>query len=180
MSTSAIGRRYANALLELANEKKLTPRVQKDLNSFAETWKANAELRAVFENPKISLEAQKKVLTAVLDRLAASPLTKNTLKLLVDRGRLAEIVAIAASFDELASLEAGTVTAEVTSATALPEPYYAQLKAALEASTGKKVILVKKQDPSLIAGIVTRVGDQVIDGSVRTRLNELREGLLSN
>ena len=180
MRSSSVGRRYARALLALADEQKTTARVQKELTEFAETWEASAELRGVFENPKVDEASRKKVLTALLDRLAASPLVKNGLSLLAERGRLKHLPEIAESFAQLASARTGTVTAEVTSATALPDAYFNELKGALEKATGKKVVLVKKQDPSLIAGVVTRVGDRVIDGSVRTRLTELQEELLAH
>jgi F-type H+-transporting ATPase subunit delta len=84
---------------------------------------------------------------------------------------------LARAFTELAEVAAGGVRAEVTSATPLPDAYYAQLQRALEQTTGKKVSIEKKTDPRLIAGVVTRLGDQVFDGSVRTRLSELKESL---
>jgi F-type H+-transporting ATPase subunit delta len=178
--SSSVGRRYAKALLSLADEQKQTARIQKELADFAETWNASAELRGVFENPKVDEASRKKVLGALLDRMAASPLVKNGLSLLAERGRLRHVPEIAEGFASMASARTGTVTAEVTSATALPETYFNELKNALEKATGKKVVLVKKQDPSLIAGVVTRVGDRVIDGSVRTRIQELQEELLAH
>jgi F-type H+-transporting ATPase subunit delta len=178
--SSAVGRRYAKALLALADEQKQTARVEKELLDFAATWDESPELRTVFENPKVDESSRKKVLTAVLDRMAASPLVKSSLSLLAERGRLKHVPEIAATLATLASARTGTVTAEVTSAGALPESYFNELKSALEKATGKKVVLVKKQDPSLIAGVVTRVGDRVIDGSVRTRLSELQEELLAH
>jgi F-type H+-transporting ATPase subunit delta len=87
---------------------------------------------------------------------------------------------VAAAFEELVEDRTGRVRAEVTSASALPDAYYEQLQKALGEVTGKQVILVKKQDPTLIAGIVTRVGDKVFDGSLRNRLNELKEELLAS
>jgi F-type H+-transporting ATPase subunit delta len=178
--SSSVGRRYAKALLSLADEQKQTTRVQKELSDFAVIWDASAELRSVFENPKVDVASRKKVLTAVLDRMAASPLVKNGLSLLAERGRLKHVPEIAEAFAAFASARTGTVTAEVTSATALPESYFTELKNALEKATGKTVVLVKKQDPTLIAGVVTRVGDRVIDGSVRSRLSELQEELLAH
>lgn len=180
MSSSSVGRRYAKALLSLADEQKQTARVQKELVDFAETWKASPELRSVFENPKVDDASRKKVLGAVLDRMAASPLVKNALNLLAERGRLKHVPEVADAFSGLASARTGTITAEVTTASALPESYFAELQKALEKATGKKVTLVTKQDPSLIAGVVTRVGDRVIDGSVRSRLSELQEELLAH
>lgn len=177
MSTGALAKRYARAILELATEQREVPRVQKELEEFAATWKESAELRALFGNPLIDLAARKGVVAELSNRAGVSTLVKNSLQYLTDRGRITHIVDIAAAFAEQAERAAGVVRAEVTSAAPLSDLYYAQLQRALEAATGKKVTLEKKTDAALIAGVVTRVGDQVFDGSVRTRLSELRDTL---
>ena len=120
-----------------------------------------------------------KVLDQVATRLAAPPLLKNTLKLLADRGRMALLPELAAAFNGLAQTATGQVEAEVTTAAPMPDKYYLELQKVLEKVTGKKVVVVRKQDPSIIAGVITRVGDKVFDGSVRNRLTELKEQLLA-
>jgi F-type H+-transporting ATPase subunit delta len=80
--------------------------------------------------------------------------------------------------EKLVDDDAGVLRAEVTSATPLNESFLAKLRTELESATGKKVVISHKQDPSLIAGIVTRIGDQVIDGSVKARLDSFRDSLL--
>ncbi|MBK6580610.1 MAG: F0F1 ATP synthase subunit delta [Sandaracinaceae bacterium] len=179
MSNATISRRYAKALLELAEEAKQTPTVHKALAAFAETWATSDTLRDVFENPSVSAESRQKVLDQVATRLAAPPLLKNTLKLLADRGRMALLPELAAAFNGLAQTATGQVEAEVTTASPMPEKYYLELQKVLEKVTGKKVLVVRKQDPSIIAGVITRVGDKVFDGSVRNRLTELKEQLLA-
>lgn len=180
MKSSLVGRRYARALLDLAEQAKQTDRVAKDLSDFADSFEKSRELRTVFESPQVARATRQQVLTAVLDRMAVSPIVKSTLLMLADRGRLKHIGEVAASFEQLAEQRAGKVRAEVTSATPLDDAYYLELQKALEAATGKKVVVVKKEDPTLIAGVVTRVGDRVFDGSVRSKLRELSEELLSN
>lgn len=180
MKSSSIGRRYAKALLELAEANKQTERVQKDLAEFAETFEKTRDLREVFENPKVSREERKKVITAVLDRMAVAPIVKSALLMLADRGRMRFVVDVAESFQTLAEARAGRIRAEVVTAVAMPDAYYTELTKVLEQVTGKKVALVKTQDPSIIAGVVTRVGDKVFDGSVRARLTELKERMLAH
>jgi F-type H+-transporting ATPase subunit delta len=180
VKSSIIGRRYGTALFELAEAQKLTSRVEKELADFAATWVESRDLREAFENPKVPQAARRELLVKVLDRMGASPLLKNTLCLLADRRRMRHLPEVAAAFEQLVEARTGRVRAEVTSASALPDAYYEQLQKALGEVTGKQVILVKKQDPTLIAGIVTRVGDKVFDGSLRNRLNELKEELLAS
>jgi F-type H+-transporting ATPase subunit delta len=106
-------------------------------------------------------------------------LSTNALRLLARRRRLSALPDIAKRLSTLADEKAGIVRAEVTSATALPESIFTQLQEKLEKATKKKVVLERKQDPSLIAGMITRIGDNTIDGSVAGRLHELERQLLS-
>ncbi len=177
MSTGAVGKRYARAILELANEQKEVERTGKELSDIAIMWSGSAELRELFANPSFTPEARKTALTEILSRAAVSPLVKNSLLYLSDAGRLAALPDVARLFTELAAAQAGSVRAVVTSAGPLSEAYYGQLQRALEQATGKKVSIEKKTDAALIAGVVTRVGDQVFDGSLRARLADMKESL---
>jgi F-type H+-transporting ATPase subunit delta len=177
MSTGNLARRYARALLELASEQKQVERIGKDLAELASMWEASVELRELFGNPQFGLVARKSVLAELLTRSGVSPLVKNAALYLADHNRIAALPEIALAFAEQAERAQGMVRAEVTSAAPLSEAYYAQLQKALEQATGKKVSIERKTDASLIAGVVTRVGDQVFDGSVRARLADLRESL---
>ena len=179
MSMSPLARRYARAIIDLAKEGNLVDRVGRDLNDFADMWKSSPELRELFANPKFPYDARKKVLTDLTTRAAASPIAKNSLLYLNDKGRLPQVADIADAYTELAEAASGKVRAEVISAAPLGESYYLQLQKTLEQVTGKQVTVEKKTDPSLIAGVVTRVGDKVFDGSVRTRLTEIKESLTS-
>lgn len=177
MKTSPVARRYAKALLELAVEAKQVPKIQKDLEEVAEAWDSSDELRSIFENPSISGEMQSKVIEGLAQRMMLSPMMKNTLLLMSDNGRFPEIVATSHAFAAFAEAASQSLQAEVSTPGAMPEAFYTRLKGELEKATGQKVTIVKKQDPSLIAGVVTRVGDKVYDGSVRNRLQQLRETL---
>lgn len=179
MKTSTIGRRYGAALFEIAEEQKLTAKIETELADFVAAWESSRDLRDVFENPQVSQDVRKKVLAGVLQKIGASKLLQNTLSLLSDRRRMRHVPEVAAAFQALVEARTGKVRAEVTSASPLPDAYYEQLEKVLGEVTGKQVILVRKQDPSLIAGVVTRVGDKIFDGSLKNRLNELKEELLA-
>ena len=177
MSVRSLARRYASALLELATEQRQVDRVNKDLTDLATMWEASPELRELFTNPQFGLAARKSVLTELLTRAAVSPLVKNAALYLADHNRVAALPEISRALTELAEQAQGAVRAEVTSAAPLSEAYYIQLQKALEQATGRKVSIEKKLDANLIAGVVTRLGDRVFDGSVRARLTELKEAL---
>ncbi len=177
MKASPIGRRYGRALLELAAEKNVIPKIRKDLEGLVETWNGSVELQSVFENPAISAEARRDIVDAIGKRMMLSTETINLVKLLSDRRRVRFLPEISEAFIELAEAREGRVVAEVTSAAPLTATYKTQLQAELEKAIGKKVVMVEKQDPTLIAGVVTRVGDKVFDGSVRHRLRQIEEQL---
>lgn len=178
MSGTAIGRRYSKALLELATAQGHADRVLKDLLALQEAWQASAELRQVVEDPSLPQGLVKDAIVGVLDRLQVSPLVKNVTCLLADRGRLRYLPDVIEAFGALAEAQSGQVRAEVTTAGPMSDAYFSDLQRKLERLTGSQVVLAKKQDPSLIGGVVTRVNDQVFDGSIRNQLEELKEHLL--
>ena len=177
---SALGRRYAKALLELAREQGELAPVLRDVGSLADAWKTSADLRELVRNPVVPRQALKAAVDAVMEKLGCSKLVRNTVNLLADKGRLAHLEEVLDALEELAEAETGRVRVEVISAKPLNDAYYARLTEKLKRVTDREVVLVKKQDPSLIGGVVTRVGDQVFDGSLSNRLSELRETLLAN
>jgi F-type H+-transporting ATPase subunit delta len=171
-----LARRYARALLDLAGAS--PDKIGRDLDDFAAAWSASAELREVFENPSFGADDRRKLLDALALRMGLSAEVKNTLKMLADRRRLRIVPEIAGAYRALAEQKAGRVRASVVTATPMPEAYFAELTRVLEQVTGKKVTLERRHDPTLIAGVVTRVGDKVFDGSLKTRLDELKDTLL--
>lgn len=180
MIGSNVARRYAKALLELGAEVGSLKAIVDQTSRAAEVYEASAELRAALDNPLVSHMAKKAILADVADKLAVSPTVKNTLLLLNDRRRLHVLPLIAQLLREMSDLKDGVVRAEVVTAAKLPDAYYAKLTMQLEKMTGKRVVIEKREDPTLIAGVVTRIGDTVIDGSLRTRLDELRNVLMPN
>lgn len=177
MRLGTLGRRYASALLNLATEQNVLDQVRRDLKDFQADWDQNRDLRAVFENPGVSFEARRHILSDIAAQSGMHKLVRDTLMLVSDRGRLKFLPEIVDAFEAEAEARSGRVRAEVVTATELPAEYFANLQRILEQATGKQVVVSSRIDPSIIGGVVTRVGDQVFDGSVQYRLNELKEEL---
>src|SRR5262249_26042474 len=123
-------------------------------------------------------EQKKQVVKALAQKAGAPAMVQNALMILVDRGRIRFLRAIADAFDTMAEDAAGRLRAEVISASVLPDAYYRELEKTLSEATGRKVTLVRRQDPSLIGGVVAKLGDTVFDGSLKYRLADIRHQML--
>ena len=178
MSVSIVARRYAQALFEIGVEQGSLDAIVSEVESIAAMWESSAELRNALENPLVAHPAKTAVMNELASRLGASPTTRNALLLLVDRRRIKTLPYLARSLREFADARKGVVRAEVTTAVALSEAYYARLQAQLEKMTGKRVVVDRRIDAALIGGVVTRIGDRIFDGSLRTRLHSLRDALI--
>jgi len=178
MSTETIARRYARAVFELGKEQKNLPTITRDLVDFSGSFEKSDDLRMVLQNPLVAEEQREALLKEIGQRMSMSETALSTLRLLAKRRRLSALPDMVRQLERLADEDAGMLRATVTSAGPLGESYLAKLRAELEKATGKKVVVTHEQDSSLIAGIVTRIGDRVIDGSVKARLESFRESLL--
>jgi F-type H+-transporting ATPase subunit delta len=175
-----VARRYAKALFELGVDAGALKPLVAEVTTIAQAYAASGELRATLDNPLLAHDAKRGILVSLADAAGVSTIVKNALLLLLDRRRLHALPAIAQLLTEMGDLREGILRAEVTTAARLPEEYYARLAKKLEAMTGKRVVIDRHEDPSLIAGVVTRIGDLVIDGSLRARLHEMTNALLPN
>ena len=178
MSVSIVARRYAQAVMDLGIELGQLDTLVDELAAFAAAWEGSPELRNAIENPLVAHAAKKAVVSELADRLQVGPTARHTVLLLVDRRRAKALPYVARALRELADARKGLLRAEVTTAAPLSESYYARLHAQLEAMTGKRVVVDRRTDPELIAGVVTRIGDRILDGSLRTRLHSLRDALM--
>jgi F-type H+-transporting ATPase subunit delta len=179
MSVSVIGKRYARALLNLAADPNAVPRLESDLRAFAATWQASRELRSVFENPSVKQQNRREILREIAQASQMHDSVRDLLRLLSDRQRMRHVPEVAEAFTAMAEARSGKLRAEVVTASALPAGYFAELERVLHDITGKQVVIAHKVDPSLIGGVTTRIGDQVFDGSVKSRLSELTHELLN-
>lgn len=178
MATTPVARRYARALLELGIEYKNLDKLNEQLSALGRAYSANADLSSVLLNPSIKLEERRSIVRAIAAKYTLEPLLINFALLLMDKDRFRQIPAIAEEFARLVDEQKGNIRADVTSASQLSPIQQNELKKALAAMTGKNVLLETAVDPSLIGGAVTRVGDVVYDGSVRTQLQKMREAIL--
>lgn len=174
----SVSRRYARALLQIGLETKRLKEMVDHVGRMAEAVETSSELRDVLFNPMVVTAQRKKVLDALATRLAVSRHVRNACMLLVERGRADVLPAIARELRRMVDEHEGVVRAEVISADPLPKPSLDALVASLEQSMGKKIQVTTSQDAGLIAGVVTRVGGMVYDGSLRTRLARVREEML--
>lgn len=178
MGAEMIARRYARAVFELGKELKTLATLVRDLSEFSASYEGSQELRMVLESPLVNEDQRDAVLKEIGQRMSMSETALSTLRLLARRRRLSALPEMVRQLEKLSDDEMGVLRATVTSASPLGEAYLGKLRAELEKATGRKVVVTSTVDSTLIAGIVTRIGDRVIDGSVKARLESFRESLL--
>ena len=175
----SVSRRYARALFSIGVDRGNFEQLGKELDAVAELWTGSPELREALSNPVFKDSQKRAVLQSLLPRVAPTADVQRFVLLLLDRGRLAAVPSIARAYREMADLHTGRVRAQVSSAQALAPADLERVRQALARRTGKQVIIETAVDPGLIGGIVARVGDLILDGSVRTQLDTLRNKLLN-
>lgn len=177
MLKGAIARRYAGAMFELARKQNALDRTLEDLQGIARLF-AHRKLAYLLREPKVPAKRKE---TALRESLTSRvlPTSLNLALLLVQRELVEIMPGIASEYEQFLLNYRNQAVAEVTSATPLDEAQSAQVKQALERATGKTILMNTRTDPSIIGGIVARVGDEVIDGSVRYRLKALQQQLLA-
>ncbi|GCF09361.1 ATP synthase F1 subunit delta [Dictyobacter arantiisoli] len=178
MLKGAIARRYAEAIFEIARKQNTIDRSLDDVKNIAEVF-GNRSLAYLLREPKVP--AQRKE-TALRQTLADKVLpTSLNLALLIVQRELVDVMPnIATEFENLVLDYRNQAVAKVTTAAQLDEAQSAIVKRALEQRTGKNIVIQTRVDPSILGGVVARVGNQIIDGSIRNRLHVLQQQLISN
>jgi len=176
---SAAAERYARAVFELGIETGQLGPLSEQIERLAEVYAESSELRGVLDNPLIKDENRDAVLVDLGARLGLSELAQNAVRLLARRRRLSALPEIARLLARLADERSGVVRASVTTAVEMPEEFFQRLTRELESATGRKIVLERLHDPSLIGGVVTRIGDNTIDGSIKGKLAEIERRLLA-
>jgi F-type H+-transporting ATPase subunit delta len=172
-----IARRYAKALLAIGREDGQAETYKQELAGFAKLVEENKELAQAISNPLYDVEGRKKVLDAIIEKVKPSQTMVSFLSLLFDKGRFQYLGDIYVYFEKMTDELANIIRADVVSAVKLPDESVEKIKAALSEQTGKKVTIETTVDTSLIGGVVTKIGDLVLDGSVKTQLISLKESL---
>ncbi len=180
MIAAHVSRRYARALLELGEAEKNLDALVADITKVADIYTGSSDLRASVDNPLVPLPSKKAIVSELCEKLGVGKTAKHTVLLLGDRRRLVLLPEIATLLREMNDAKKGILRAEVTTAVALSEGFYQKLLATLEKLSNKRVVLDKKHDPALIGGVVLRIGDLVLDSSLKTRLDGLKHALLPN
>ena len=179
MISGSLARRYARALLDVGIDKGTHEKLAAEIDDLAVAYSAARDLQEALTNPVFPRAQRRAVLEAVLLRVGVSVETRNFVLLLLERERVQVLPAIARELRAMVDEKVGRVRATVTSARPLPAEQVAQIQSTLEKATGKKVLLDKAEDPTLIGGVVAKLGDTVYDGSVRSQLERMREQILS-
>jgi len=184
MIPATLARRYARALLQLADTPMQREIFGRDLAAFVRSASAPADESGAtllfVLNFGIHKQSQRRaLLDQVLQRMNLDATVIKFLQLVFERGRVDGVPQIADAYADLADALAGRMKATITSARPLAADSVAKLKAALERSTGKSILVDQKVDPSLLGGVVTQVGTYVFDGSVRSQLERMRTALRS-
>jgi F-type H+-transporting ATPase subunit delta len=177
MKNFAIARRYAKALLLIGQQDGQTERYRAELQSVAGLVAGDRRLDQAINNPLYESSARKRVLQSLIVRLKFSKAMESFLVLLFEKGRFSFLGHINDFYQKLSDELKGVARATVTSASELSTDAVERIRAALSQRTGKDLILDVKQDPRLIGGVITQIGDLVLDGSIRTQLLNMRESL---
>jgi F-type H+-transporting ATPase subunit delta len=177
MSIITVARRYAEALADVALARNQVDPVEGELRAFAEIMTSHAELHDVFASPILSRGEKERVLKAILERMRPGKLTENLLNTLLRHDRLHHLDMVYEQFRRELNERRGTVVAEVKTAAPVSPSEQEMLSRKLQQMTGKQVQLRFETDPSLIGGVVTRIGSVVYDGSIRTQLQGIKERL---
>jgi F-type H+-transporting ATPase subunit delta len=177
--STAVARRYAAALADVALEQKSADAVKRDLHAFVEVFYSAADLRNTLESPGVNRESKDKVIEEIASKMELAHAVRNFVCLIVDHRRTEMLQEIQEAFDEELNARLGIAEAEVTSARELSAAEKRELTAALERHTGKKIEANFQEDRALLGGAVVRLGSTVYDGSVREQLNRLRQQLES-
>jgi F-type H+-transporting ATPase subunit delta len=169
--------RYASALFDLASESSKVADVEGDLVKFQGLLDESPDLVRLVRSPVIASEDQGRAIAAILEKAGIGGLAANFLKLVTSNRRLFAVQDIIKAYRARAAKARGEVNAEVTSALALNSDQIAALKETLKASVGKDVTLQTRVDPSLLGGLVVKVGSRMIDSSLKTKLQNIKVAL---
>ena len=180
MAEGGLAGRYANALFELAQEQKTVDAVSADLAGLSKALETSPDLTRLVRSPLFSAADQARVLKAVLEKMGTGELATKFVLLLAAKRRLFVLLQVITAYERQVAKSRGETEAEVTSARALSTSEISELKAALKAKLGKEPRLHTKTDPSLLGGLVVKVGSSMIDTSLRTKLDGLRAAMKGN
>jgi F-type H+-transporting ATPase subunit delta len=170
--------RYATALFELARDEKTVDAVKADLDAFDRLLSESADLNRLVRSPVFGADEQGRALSAVLEKAGIKGLAANFLKLVASNRRLFAAHDMIRGFRALVAKHKGEVTAEVVVVEKMSDPHLQALKDALKSVTGGKAVdLNIKVDPAIIGGLTVKLGSRMVDSSLRTKLNSIKNAM---
>jgi len=174
---SGVAERYASSLFDLAEQAGSVAAVEADLNRFQALMDESEDLRRLVASPVFSAAEQRGAIAAIADKAQFSGLVGNFLRVVAGNRRLFAMPGMIRAFHQIAAAHRNEVTAEVTSARALTAEQENELKSALKGVTGKDVTVVVTVDPTVLGGLIVKIGSRQIDTSLRTKLSTLKLAL---
>ncbi|MCY1665703.1 F0F1 ATP synthase subunit delta [Rhizobium sp. SL86] len=175
--TSGVAERYALSLFELALEANVLDQVRADLDGFQAMIDESDDLKRLIASPVFSADEQSRAVSALAEKAGIKGVVANFLKVVAGNRRLFALPGMIRAYREILARHRGEVTAEVTSAHALSPAQEDELKSALKGVTGKDVAIDVSVDPSILGGLIVKVGSRQIDTSLRTKLSTLKLAL---
>ncbi len=174
---ASLGGRYATALFDLARQQGQLTAVESSLKTVSSAMTESADLSALVKSPLVGRDDAARAIAALVPVLGLDPLTANFLGVLAQNRRLGDLPAIIRAFRDLAARSRGETNAEVVSARPLDDSQVDALKQQLRHRVGREVAIDLKVDPTLLGGLVVKIGSQMIDSSIKTRLNTLAHAM---
>ena len=174
---ASLAGRYATALFELARDEKQLEAVGASLSTVRDALRDSDAFRALTTSPLISRDQAVKATGKTAEAMRLDPITSNFLGVLAQNRRLAQLPQVIRAFNQLAAAHRGETTAEVVSAHPLSDDQVSALKKNLRTRIGRDVAVDLNVDPAILGGLVVKIGSQMIDGSIRTKLNTLAQAM---
>ena len=175
--STGIAKRYATAIFEIAKENNDLTGLESGINDLSVALTESADLRDVISSPLISRADQQAAITAVGDKMGLHSILRNMLALMAEKRRLFVLPQLIQVLRDMLAEERGEVTADVASAKPLTKTQLEKLSKTLSERVGKAVSINATVDESLIGGLVVKVGSQMIDSSIRSKLNSLQNAM---
>jgi len=175
MTSRTIAARYAKALLDVNLKAGDPGAAEQDLAAFVELMTSHRELQQALTNPAVPIQKKEAIVTALLDRGRPNPVVGRTILMLASRDRLGILPELLANYRDRLLDREGVVRAEIATATPVGADRLQRIERGLAAASGKRVTMTTRVDPTIIGGIVARVGSTVYDGSIATQLRKMRE-----
>ena len=178
MNGSIVGKRYAKALINLAGSDKNIEKAGKELREISELFEQSPELQSVIQEPKLNRSMKMSIIDSILKKAKCDELVNRFCRYLTFKNRFNIISDISAAFNEISSERLGKATASVVVAQKLTSNEEIKLQKQLSEFTGKSIALSVSVDESIIGGAITTIGSQVLDGSIKNKLNLIRETIV--